>query len=135
MGDMRPELSKKSRYYITKHAFYTAYHFALQYSDWVSEYKLLTDSLKGQGMVVGGGGMPGKPTENTGIKRAELSSRIELIEQTAKEADPDLASFILLGATGEKADYKYLARLGMPCSRGTYYDRRRKFYFLLSRKI
>ena len=86
-------------------------------------------------------GMPhgnnvGSPTESLAIKRAELSAQIQGLEQTAYEADPALAKWILKGVTDENATYTYLQMMmDIPCSRNTYYSRRRYFFWLLDKKV
>ena len=39
MSRTRPELSKKNKYYISKHRYYELKHFCLQYPEWVEKYK------------------------------------------------------------------------------------------------
>lgn len=86
-------------------------------------------------------GMPhgttvGSPTENLAIRRAILSEKIDLIEKTAYETDPDYAKYIVKGVTDENATFTYLKMImGIPCSDFTYYERRRKFFWLLDKKI
>ena len=81
-------------------------------------------------------GESGSATEHLVIRRMKLRERCELIEQTAIEADPDLYPYILEGVTAEYASYKYLRQVKeIPCGKNMYYDRRRKFYWLLSKKI
>lgn len=136
MANVRPELSKKNLYYIPKHAFYAAYHYALQYADWKQEYEALSNSLKSTGEQGGRSSKPGNPTETTGMKRAELKTKMELIERTAIEADHELAEYILLGAINTGNTYNYLKAIhNIPCGRNQYYERRRRFYYLLSKKI
>ena len=58
---------------------------------------------------------------------------VKLIEKTAIEADPYLHSYIIKGVTEGKS-YTYLKTvLGMPCGKDMYYDRYRKFFWLLSK--
>ena len=58
------------------------------------------------------------------------------IEQTAIEADPELYPWILEGVTQDYATYRYLRDAKkMPCGKNMYYERRRRFYWLLSKKI
>ena len=67
---------------------------------------------------------------------AELSKRMDIIEQTVRETDPELYQWILQGVTDEFATFKYLHETkGMPCGHRQYYERRRKFYYMLSQKI
>lgn len=135
MGNIRAELSGKNKYYLSKHAFYMVYHYAMQYPDWKQEYDSLSDSLKGADGMPGKNSMPGKPTENTGIKRAELKTKMELVEITAQETDKDLAEYILLGVISGNS-YNYLKMVhNIPCGRNQFYNLRRKFYYLLSKKI
>lgn len=135
MPDVRP-LSKK--YNISKHKFMETYYHCLQYNEWVDELKYKTDAVKSAGCdeIMRGSGSSGSSTENLGIRRAELRKKCELIEQTALEADKELYPFILKAVTTEYVTYKYLKEvMGIPCGKDMYYDRRRKFYYLMSKKI
>ena len=59
---------------------------------------------------------------------------MRLVEDTAKETDEALWSYILKAVT-EDLSFTYLSTvLEIPCSRGTYYDRYRRFFWLLSKK-
>ena len=65
-------------------------------------------------------------------ERALYLERMELVEKVAREADPYLASYILKAVT-EGYSFTYLkSRLEIPCSRDTYYDRYRRFFWILS---
>ena len=67
---------------------------------------------------------------------AELSKKIATVEETAKEAGGEIAEWILKGVTIENATFNYLKMVtGIPCERDMYYERRRKFYWLISQKI
>lgn len=135
MGKVRAELSRKNKYWISKHRFYELYHFCLQYQEWKDEYNTL-DGKKAINMD----GMPhgssvGSPTEALGIRRAELYNKIHLVEAIANEADPALSKYILKGVTEEGITFTYLQmRMGINCAPGTYYDRRRRFFWLLDKK-
>lgn len=136
MPDVRPINEKK--YEISKHRFLELYHFCMQYQEWKTELKYQKDTVKGivnTDGIRGSGGM-GSATEHLVIRRMKLRERCELIERTAIEADPDLYPYILEGVTAEYASYKYLRQVKeIPCGKDMYYDRRRKFYWLLSHKI
>lgn len=135
MGNVRPEL-KKSQWRLDKHEFYTAYHFALNYLPWVMARNELLGlkSLDDMAGVVGS--LPGDPVGSAAVQVATLSNHIEMIETAAKEAGEDLAKWILLGVTNERLGYNTLRmRYGIPCGKNEYYERRRKFYWLLSRQL
>ena len=64
-----------------------------------------------------------------------LEKNCRLIEQTALEADPDIYQYLLKAVTQEGVTFWYLKKImDMPCGRTMYYDRRKKFYWLLSHK-
>lgn len=134
----RPEVSKKNKYWISRHRFYEISHMCYQYFEWKDEYKALSK----QGIkAVEYDGMPhgsdvGTPTENAGIKLSMLRNKIELVEKTAEDADPVLAKYILKAVTNDNVTFEYLKNyMNMPCEKDMYYDRRRKFYWLMSQRI
>ena len=58
------------------------------------------------------------------------------MEKTAEDADRVLSSYILAAVTNEDVTYNYLKMvMGIPCERDMYYDRRRKFYWLMSQRM
>ena len=74
-------------------------------------------------------------TAHLAMKRAELEIKCQLIERTAMEADSEIYPYILKAVTNEHVGYNYLQTImDSPCSRNTFYDRRRKFYYLMSMK-
>lgn len=76
------------------------------------------------------GNKTGDQTANKAIRIERLQRENELIEQTAIEADPYIYPDIIKNVT-QGIGYDYL---DIPCSRGTFYERRRKFFKLLSEK-
>ena len=134
MPNIRP--LNKDKYEISKHRFLELYHFCMQYNDWKEELKSITSAVKSTPIS----GMPSShnyqdQTAKLVEKRMKLAAKCELIEQTAIEADPELYPYILEGVTCDYATYRYLKMSkDMPCGKNMYYDRRRKFYFLLSIK-
>lgn len=136
MTKIRPMISKKKEYYTTKHEFYVAYHFALQYYEWKAERNSLVNLGTGGSDSEVQGNSISNPTERKGIKIAELTAKIKMVEDSAAEADPVLAKWILDGVTHEDWSYNYLsAKLGMPCGKNMYYQTRRKFYYILIKKL
>lgn len=132
---IRPEVSIKNRYWIDKHRHYELKHFCLQYPVWKKSYADL-DSV---GISISTtdrmptSNLPGDPTGNRAVARAQLNERIEMVERIAKEADDYLWYYILKAVT-ENLSYTYLkTKLGIPCGKDMYYDRYRKFFWLLSK--
>lgn len=131
-------LSTKNPYYLTKHRFYEVYHYAMQYQEWKDEYRTAEQTMRGiayDGVKVKSSGS-GDALERVAIRLTELSEKIEMLETVARETDKDLSEYILRGATDEQVTYNYLSMvLHIPCSRNTYYSLRRKFYWLLSKRL
>lgn len=131
---IRPEISAKNKYWISKHRHYELKHFCLQYGDWKRAYINCKES------VIFASNVDRIPSSNThsdltakyATKCAYYSERIQLIERAAKEADEFLYPYILKAVT-EGLSYTYLkSRLDIPCGKDMYYDRYRKFFWILS---
>lgn len=128
----------KGKYALSKHEFYVAYHYALQYKEWIRE-RMAIESSQLQGMkydtdkVQTSGGVDQMP--DIAERAIRLDKQIQTIVSAAKEADEDLVAWILAGAIEEGMTFYKLQQKGIPCGKKMYYDRRRKFYYLLSKKI
>lgn len=131
---LRAEISQKNKYWISKHRYYELKHFCLQYPKWKKAYSDLCDINIPLSMVetTPTDILPGDPTtKRTSMKNFYLE-RIELIEKTAIKADPCLHEYIVKGVTEGKS-YTYLKTvLNIPCGRDMYYERYRKFFWLLN---
>lgn len=129
MRYFKPELSEKNEYWLPKHVYYEMIHFCLQYPDWKRLYSVKPSSVREKVK----GGVP-DPTANTAIRRVEFGRKIELVERCAKEADPELWSYILESVTTGLGFSVLNARNRIPCCKDIFYDRRRKFYWLLAQE-
>lgn len=129
---VRRELSQKSKYWISKHRQYELKHFCLQYPTWKQEYAALSYISPSVVSRIGSPNTPSDPTGNLAVKREYYKDRIEMVEKIATETDRPLSGYILKGVT-EGLSYNYLkSRLNIPCGRDMYYDRYRRFFWLLS---
>lgn len=131
---VRPVVSSKNKYWISKHRYYELKHFCLQYPEWKKSYTAME-------------GIINKPQELVGVKSSEISDvtakcaiakkfysdRMELVEEAAREADPELAEYILKAVTQGLSFVNLKARLDIPCCKDTYYDRYRRFFWILNR--
>lgn len=130
---IRPELSKNSKWWIGKHRYYELKHFCLQYPEWKSLYSKLEPSGNRNDVSDKNEIEWHDPTGKTGTLRAYLKHNMERVENAAYEADSELAPFILRSVT-EGHNFTYLKEcLGMPCGKDMYYDRYRKFFYILSK--
>lgn len=131
---IRAEISQKNRYYIDKHRHYELRHFCLQYPIWKKVCIDCLDSDRPLALIDGVSRMDGlyDPTSARAITRARYSKRMEMLEQVAKDADKYLWRYILKAVT-EGLSYTYLkTKLDIPCGKDMYYDRYRRFFWLLS---
>lgn len=130
---VRPEVSRKNKYWIDKHRHYELKHFCLQYPIWKKIYADLSDISVTNSIREIRGDEISDPTSQTAMKRVFYKNRIDLIERIAKETDPDLYSYILKAVT-EGLSFTHLqTKLQMPCGRDMYYDRYRRFFWLLNK--
>lgn len=131
---IRPELSIKNKYHIDKHRHYELKHFCLQYPKWKKTYtELDMPSVSVSSFDrIPSGNLPGDPTARRAITKAQLTAYIEMVEKVAREADDNLWQYILKAVT-EDLSYTYLkTKMDIPCGKDMYYDRYRKFFWLLN---
>ena len=131
---VRPEISEKNKYWIDKHRHYELKHFCLQYPTWKRAYSEYNEPSIVSSAVerLPSTNIPGDPTANHAVKKTYYLERIKLVENTAKEADKELYTYILKAVT-EELSYTYLkTKLAIPCGRDMYYDRYRRFFWLLN---
>lgn len=131
---IRAEVSLKNRYYIDKHRHYELKHFCLQYPMWKKAYEDFNNPSVSLSTIehVPTSNLPGDPTAKRAVMKAYYSEKMKLIEQAAKEADRYLWDYILVAVT-ENLSYTYLkSKLEIPCGKDMYYDRYRKFFWILS---
>jgi hypothetical protein len=134
---IRAELSEKNKYWISRHRYYELKHFCLQYPLWKKAYAALDEFTIHSPMLEelrSTSNIPSDPTAKWGIARAYYSEKMDMVRKAAMAADEDLYIYILKAVT-EELSYNYLkTRLGMPCGKDMYYDRYRKFFWILSKE-
>ena len=137
MGDfLSKELSSYNRWWLPKYRYLELRYFALQYPDWKQNYEELQydtglacrrpDDVRLNKSKIA------DRTAEIAIQRKLLSDKMRIVEQAAIEAEPDLYPYILKSVT-EGTTFAELKTLHqMPCGKDMFYDRRRKFYWVLS---
>ena len=132
MNNQRSELSGRNKYWIPKFRYLELKNFCLQYPDWKIVLASI-DPLKSHFSKISSGKIS-DPTNDLAIRRLEIMNNISLVETCASLADPSIASFLIKGIT-ENYSYDYLKyQLGLPAGRDYYYDRYRKFFWILDKK-
>lgn len=131
---IRPEISEKNKYYIDKHRYYELKHFCLQYNEWKKGYAKCDDAIIFAARIdrLPSSNIPSDITAKYAMRKLYYSERIKLVDRVAIDTDEFLYPFILKAVT-EGLSYTYLkSKLNIPCGRDMYYDRYRKFFWLLS---
>lgn len=136
---IRPVVSIKNPYWIEKFRFYELKYYCYQYPEWKREYLEIESSIKRAASFTRVSNIPAYDISDRvgdiACRLASLAIRIERIERICKETDKSLWHYLLLGVT-EGRSYTYLSTvLEMPCGKDMYYDRFRKFYWLLSNEL
>ena len=132
---IRPVVSDKNRYRISKHRYYELKHFCLQYGEWKERYNELTSNM---GMAV-----PSKlairtsyipdTTAETAITRSLLKKNMDLVDDVITAADSELGFYLKKAVTEGISFINLKSRYSIPCERDMFYNRYRKFFWLLSR--
>ena len=132
MNCQRSELSHKNKYWIPKFRYLELKNFCLQYPDWKRELNEIS-FLKTKSEISPPGNFS-NPTEQLALKRIKLEENINLINVTAAEADNCIDKWLIKGIT-ENFTYEYLKyQLNLPAGRDLYYDRYRRFFWILDKK-
>lgn len=128
---IRPEISKKSEWYLERHRYYELRHFVMQCPSWRKELNDL-DGWKGHYPDIFVKLPPSNPTEEAAIRREFFSKRIDMVNQAAKEADDYIGNYILEGIVAGKSYDALNAMKRIPCCKDVYYELYRKFFYILS---
>ena len=137
MRNLKPETSKKNPYHVSKHRMYELMHFCLQYPEWkkfcsgTDELYFKSPNLDKIKTITN---EPSDPTAELAMKRMRCYENMKLVEDIAYKADEVLANYILLAVTEDLRYETIKSRLNIPCGRDMFYDRRRRFFWLLDKE-
>ena len=132
MSDTRPELSKKNKWWIPKHRYYELKHFCLQYEDW-KEYVRSHGDRKSSGDVRTDPEWS-DPVGNEAAYREYYLGQMRMVEDSAYAADEYIGSYILRAVTEDLSFTVLRMVYEIPCGKDMYYDRYRKFFYILDAK-
>ena len=137
MGQIRIP-KEGGKYWLPKQRFLTVYHYCLQYPEWEDEYNALRSAIGVSGVNYDGmphGSGTGDPVSSDAIRLADLDARMKQIRDTIMEVAPEIALWLLKGVTEDRPFWYLHDVMRMPCEKDMYYDRRRKFYYLMAKRI
>lgn len=131
---IRPELSRKNRYWIEKHRYYELKHFCMQYPGWKRLLQTINSlPTRSSELIFREGSEFSDPTSKSAELRELYIRRIEMVEKAARDTDPIIGMDILQGVT-QGIGYDILkARIDIPCCKEAYYELYRKFFWLLDK--
>lgn len=126
-------MSKKDisvkKYEISKERYRELLYFCMQYHQMKNKIDYGMNSRVSDGMPHGSGSGE-SPVERQAIENEKYIHAVRIIEESAREASPELAPFILRAVTNGTS-YEYM---DVPAGRRQFYEARRKFFFELSKK-
>lgn len=129
---IRPEVSRKNRYWVSRDRYYELKHFCLQYPEWKKNYISL-DGLptraSGTGEHLDGGKTP-DPTAIFAEARLYYRDRMDMVERSCEKAAGDMGKLMLKAVT-EGISYEHMMP---PCCRDVWYEAYRKFFWTLDKE-
>lgn len=130
---IRPEVSAKNKYRISKHRFYELRHFCLQYGEWKKAYQEL-DGYPAQSYSTEiRNPQPGDPTERIAERKLYFLERMELAQNIAKMTDDVIGPYIFKAVTHGYSYEQLRAKDELPCCKNVYYMLYRRFFWLLDK--
>lgn len=129
---IRPKLSLKNPYYISKERYYELKHFCLQYSEWnreIASLRLFRGPITGEKPA---NHNPGDPTGDIAVKIARLRKRIDVLRDAISKLDPYMTDYIFEAVTEGKT-FEYFQTRGIACGRVYFYDRYHEFFWHLDK--
>lgn len=127
---MRERDLKLQNYNISDNRFRELKYFCRQYREKQSQLRSITELSSPSFDNTGGGNKIADRTADTACRRAQLQRDIEMIQQSAIEADSGIYTYIMDNVV-DGVTYEYL---GAPMSRATFFRKRKKFFEILSEK-
>jgi hypothetical protein len=121
---------KLESYDISDNRYRELKYFCRQYREKQTLLRSITEVFSPRFDGAGGGNKISDWTADTAIRRVQLKRDIELIEQSAMEADGEIYQYIISNVSDGIA-YEYME---VPAGRRKFYDARKRFYTLLSVK-
>lgn len=124
------------KYKLSRREFGYSKAYSLKYPEWLDEYNRLKDSVGAMNYdsLPGGSGRIDDSTMMLATKRAEIREKMLKVEHAAYDAGGEIAEYILKSVINDWT-FEHMKALGLPCERTMFYERRRKYYYLLSKEI
>lgn len=117
----KPELSKKSPFYITKYRYYELKNFCLQYPDWKKALEQVNGWESSSHEVSGiiRGSLPESSTERQAIIRAYYSMHIDIIDRCVAKLEPAIGPCIPMEGVIEQVLHDSVVLMRITACRNT----------------
>lgn len=120
---------------LSKHRYYELLHWCLQYPEWKRKLQAMSFTPESKNSIpVNSKWVTNRRTEDLAAIIAELSTNVELVERICREASEELYPWLLPAVTNGMSFQELKMTKGIPCERDMFYDRRRKFFWLLDKE-
>lgn len=135
MPKFKSELSRRNKYRISKHRYLELKHFCLQYYEWKQRYNDLSpDGIGSSGHFLYSDKEWSDPTGEKAVRRADYAKAMDLVERSARLADDQIWNYIFKAVTENLSFTNLKSNYKIPCERDMYYDRYRRFFWILSQE-
>lgn len=131
--DVRPELSEHSKYHISRHRYYELRHFCMQYPEWMEKVSGMDMIWNSRLNTLHAHSAISDPTSKTAIERERYLNNMHLIEKACMDTDKELSNYIFKAVTKGTSFVELSTLYEMPCGKDMYYDRFRKFFWVLDK--
>lgn len=133
---MTTTISDKNKYWISRHRYYELLHFCRQYYDYKKERERLYETyIKPSILSVNGDTNQNiDKVDDYTTKLATIDNKIDMVISICSKADPELRNYIFMSVVNGLSYETLKMRYNIPCSRSTFYDRYRKFFWLLDKE-
>lgn len=132
--DIRPELSEKNKYYISKHRYYELKHFVMQYPEWVKFIQenegssFVRSSIKGDKTQLNS---VSDPTFEAAQRCLIFSRYIDVVNRAATHTGR--LGKLIMNNVIEGVGFKDWSETASKASRDEYYILYRKFFWILDK--
>ena len=130
---IRPDLSEKNPYRISRHRYYELKHFVMQYPDWDRELVAIDSMVRASADSEGKINTISDPVGRAVENRATYIRNKDLCKKVADDTDPILGREILAAVILEEGYETVKTRHEIPCCKDVWYQLYHKFFWLLDK--
>lgn len=133
--NIRPKISERSKFWISKHRYYELKHFSMQYPEWKKLYRELDGSPSAAQIdrICVNSGEVSDPTARIAEARLYFADRIDLVDRAARDAAGEYAQQLIKAITEELSYEKLVLFESIPFCKDTWYTIYREYFWILDK--